>query len=183
MPGDSKDEGRLTKLVVTFLQEFGSVAFQLTCLARLGTHDWFYKVTDSDSGLNVSGTPDLASSFSVASTLVLFLTLLSFTGPFVNTYLTAVDFLIISEEFKLWSKHYMKGLTYFLCILTAHITGAVTAAAIVTDAKDRAHLTWQIPSITNVDGHDNTGAIVEEMIAVCSLMVGFLYLKIGRAHV
>jgi len=173
MPGESKDEGRMIKLLVTMLQEYGSVAFQLTCLARLGTHDWFYKVTDSDSGLNVSGTPDLASSFSVASTLVLFLTLLIFTGPFVNTYLTAVDYLIIDREFSFK----MLGGAYFIAITIAHITGAVTAAAIVTDAKDRAHLTWQIPSITNVNGDDNTGAIIEEMIAVCSLMVGFLYLK------
>jgi hypothetical protein len=173
MPGGSKDEGRIPKFVVTFLQEFGSVAFQLTCLARLGTHDWFYKVTDSASGLNVSGTPDLASSFSVASTLVLFLTLLIFTGPFVNTYLTAVDYLIIDRDFSFQ----LVGLVYFLGILGAHIAGAFTAAAIVTDAKDRAHLTWQIPSITNVNGYDNTGAVIEEAIAVCSLMVGFLYLK------
>ncbi len=156
-----------------------SVAFQLTCLARIGTHDWFYKVTGSDSGLNVSGTPDLASSFSVASTLVLFLTLLIFTGPFVNTYLMAVDYLIISKKFRFFDSKddgWKKGLAYFITILCAHIAGAFTAAAIVKEAKDKAYLTWEIPKVANVD-ENKWGPIIEETIAVCSLLVGFLYLK------
>jgi hypothetical protein len=171
MPGD------LQKFLVTILQEYGSVAFQLTCLARIGTHDWFYKVTDSASGLNVSGTPDLASSFSVASTLVLFLTLLIFTGPFVNTYLMFVDYLIISKQFMFDGKNDSKKvMAYTLFILGAHIAGAFTAAAIVKDAKHKAYLTWEIPSVANVL-ENFWGPVIEETIAVSSLLVGFLYLK------
>jgi hypothetical protein len=171
MPGD------LQKFLVTILQEYGSVAFQLTCLARIGTHDWFYKVTDSASGLNVSGTPDLASSFSVASTLVLFLTLLIFTGPFVNTYLMFVDYLIISKQFMFDGKNDSKKvMAYTLFILGAHIAGAFTAAAFVKSAKDKAYLTWEIPSVANVL-ENFWGPVIEETFAVSSLLVGFLYLK------
>jgi hypothetical protein len=169
--------GDIQKFIVTILQEYGSVAFQLTCLARIGTHDWFYKVTDSASGLNVSGTPDLASSFSVASTLVLFLTLLIFTGPFVNTYLMFVDYLIISKQFKFDGKtDSKKVMAYTLFIIGAHIAGAFTAAAFVKSAKDKAYLTWEIPSVANVL-ENFWGPVIEETFAVSSLLVGFLYLK------
>jgi hypothetical protein len=82
---------RVGPLAVTFFQDFFTVMFQLVCLSRLGTKD-YYKVVHENvdengtvipSECRIDSAPSLASSVSVSSTL-LFVTLLIFTGPFVN---------------------------------------------------------------------------------------------------
>lgn len=85
--------------VISFLQEYMAVTFQLVCLSRLGA------------------TPLL-------STLVLFLTLVVFTGPLLNAWLMIVNHICVLK-----SPPQMILLVIF--IMGAHAAGAVSAWGIV----------------------------------------------------
>jgi len=141
---------------ISFLQEYMAVTFQLVCLSRLGA------------------TPLL-------STLVLFLTLVVFTGPLLNAWLMIVNHLCVLE-----SKPAMILLVFF--IMGAHAAGALSAwgivAAFATDEEKSAKsmLFWKKPEkvstletlqLENWKLYDH---FFDELFGVTSLLIGCVYL-------
>jgi hypothetical protein len=110
---------------VAVLQEYLAVTFQLVCLSRLET------------------------TAGIQSVLVLFLTLVVFTGPYLNGWLLYMDFIC----FKKWADpENEKNNVYMvvehvgvgIAITVAHFAGALTAWGVVKDLQHKANstITW-----------------------------------------
>ena len=138
--------------VVTVVQEWMAVTFQLVCLSRL------------------EATAD------VKSLLVLFMTLVVFTGPYLNAWLLFADYIF----FKDWSPSYMIGENIGVGILisASHVAGAVTAKTIVNawQENSKSTITWDTLADTTVNDVYVGVHFVEEMFAVSSLLIGCVYL-------
>jgi hypothetical protein len=91
--------------IVLVLQEFIAVTFHLVCLSRL------------------EATPDIKSN------LVLFLTLVVFTGPYLNAWLAFAEYII----FKHWKECSMtlENIGMGVAITAAHVVGSVLAWGLV----------------------------------------------------
>ena len=140
--------------VVTVFQEWMAVTFQLVCLSRLET------------------TAD------IKSLLVLFLTLVVFTGPYLNAWLLFTDYIclkLLNES----SFNYMKFETLVVgCFIAgAHVAGSATAYAIVKNFQPQSTstITWD-QSTTYIKNENWEIHLLEEMLAVLSLLIGCVYL-------
>ena len=141
---------------ISFLQEYMAVTFQLVCLSRLGA------------------TPLL-------STLVLFLTLVVFTGPLLNAWLMIVNHICVLK-----SPPQMILLVIF--IMGAHAAGAVSAwgivAAFATDEEKSAKtmLFWKNPekvltlTALNLENWKLLDHFFDELFGATSLLIGCVYL-------
>ena len=145
---------------VTFVQEWMAVTFQLVCISRL----------EETAGLK--------------SSLVLFLTLVVFTGPFLNAWLLFIyniwfkSWYIIDErgQWK-WEKYrIVENIVMGFVITGANVTGSDTAYGSVTGIQPNwnSSITWESDAATI----DKTWGIHfgEEMLAVASLLIGCVYL-------
>jgi hypothetical protein len=140
--------------LVTVVQEWLAVTFQLVCLSRLET------------------TAD------IKSTLVLFLTLVVFTGPFLNLWLLFTYKTFIQHWDFDWTV--LVHLLLAVLIACAHLLGSATAKAIIEDWEPKAKLSidWTIQNkLAAKESNNNLSAILlEEMFAVSSLLIGYVYL-------
>jgi hypothetical protein len=101
------------QIIVAFIQELTSVMFQLFCLSRLGTDEIF-------------------------SNLILFLTLIIFAGPYLNTWITFIHHIFIKEDIK-------KYLPVAIFIMVMHGLGAFFASLLVVNiSRDWAdNIIWK----------------------------------------
>ncbi len=158
---DAQRNPVLTANFVQICQEFIAVTFQLVCLSRIET------------------TTDV-----IKPPLVLFLTLVVFTGPYLNTWLLFTENIIM----KTWRDD--AWMTLF--ILLSHVVGSLLVWLLV--------IVWEPPSITgntivwnkkkaltfNMTAEVATDAMwkehhwyvhfIEEMFAVGTLIIGCAYL-------
>jgi hypothetical protein len=140
--------------LVTVVQEWLAVTFQLVCLSRLET------------------TADIKSS------LVLFLTLVVFTGPFLNLWLLFT----YKTFFQHWDFDWTILVQLLLAVLiaVAHLLGSLTAFTIIESWQPHAKSTidWKIKDKTadKEPNSDLSAIFVEEMFAVSSLLIGCVYL-------
>jgi hypothetical protein len=137
----------------TVVQEWMAVTFHLVCLSRLET------------------TADIKSC------MVLFLTLVVFTGPYLNAWLLYTDHIFFKElsigvEKILWN--FLLG----VLIAGAHVLGSLTASAIVRDwsSKSNSTIKWELTPIEQEKDNDLSTHVLEEMFAVASLLIGCVYL-------
>lgn len=143
---------------VAVLQEYLAVTFQLVCLSRLET------------------------TAGIQSVLVLFLTLVVFTGPYLNGWLLYMDFIC----FKKWAdpeneKHNVcmrvEHVIVGIAITAAHFFGALTAWAVVKDLQHTANSTITWEKTTKTAKNNDLGVhFLEEMVGVLSLLIGCAYL-------
>jgi hypothetical protein len=158
------------QIFISFVQEFISVAFQLICLSRLGTED-------------------------ILSNLVLFLTLIIFAGPYLNTWITFIHHICIKQDLK-------KYFPTAIVILVMHLCGALLASAIVNGTYNSwaKNIIWKAKPAynpihyTNITENGAQTSIVtasefnwwvdffEEMTAVVSLLIGCAYLFWLKHH-
>jgi hypothetical protein len=162
----SKSSANMFADIVLFLQEFVAVLFHLVCLSRLE-----------------------GASADIKSNLCLLLTLVVFTGPYLNAWLAFAENII----FKKWDKPQMTlgNIGMGLGITTAHVLGAITAWGLVNWMRPAAHntITWEQKNAITKDligDKDKEKAmwknenwhvyLLEEIFAVSSLIIGFIYL-------
>jgi hypothetical protein len=159
------------QIIVALIQELTSVMFQLFCLSRLGTDEIF-------------------------SNLILFLTLIIFAGPYLNTWITFIHHIFIKEDIK-------KYLPVAIFIMVMHGLGAFFASLLVVNiSRDWAdNIIWKpkpvynpihYTNITESDGtqktiitssQENLGVeFFEEMTGVTSLLIGCVYLFWLQKH-
>ena len=151
--------------IVLVVQELIAVAFHLVCLSRL------------------------ESSADIKSNLVLLLTLVVFTGPYLNAWLVFAEYI----TFKKWEECAMiwENISMGLGITVAHVVGSLLAwgcvlgmqpASVNTITWNKKNaITWNI-----TDAKKQTEALnestnwhvhfFEEIFAVASLLIGFIYL-------
>jgi len=164
------------KALATFLanftavaQEWAAVTFQLVCLSRLET------------------TAD------IKSLLVLFLTLVVFTGPYLNAWLLFADYIFFkdwSSDIEAWFEGYkiVENIVLGVLIIGFHVLGSYTAMKIVTDwqPKSIATIQWNITATTMQPDRVLEVHFLEEMFAVTSLLIGWMYIlwlrKIRKAE-
>ena len=157
------------------LQEFGSVFFNLICNSRLSNQDYFYGVNQTaDAGYNIASSPSFTSSASFSSMFVLLLTMIVFNAPFINTWLVAVDYKCVEDGFNRKRWYTLGG------IVAAH-TAAVVLAFWITDSVRndwKSSITWPDvrKEMTMQDDNYYWPVMFEELFAVASLLIGFLYL-------
>ena len=148
---------------VAVLQEYLAVTFQLVCLSRLET------------------------TAGIQSVLVLFLTLVVFTGPYLNGWLLYMDFICFkkwghsSEDAAEKKKNvYMtvENLLVGLVITGAHILGSLTAWGVVKDLQHKGNSTiiWEKTAPATAKNNDLGVHFLEEMFGVLSLLIGCAYL-------
>jgi hypothetical protein len=161
--------------ILSFIQEPFAVAFQLICLSRLGTGE-------------------------ITSNLVLFLTLVVFSGPFLNTWLMIVDHIFIKKDLENYSLR-------AIIIWILHGLGAALASWIAdkghygwsqyiiwnakpTNEKHTKYITWDARPTNQTEVYTNIAIvevlpgskfewgthIFEEMTGVLSLLIGCIYL-------
>jgi len=141
------------------------VAFHLVCLSRL------------------------EASADIKSNLVLFLTLVVFTGPYLNAWLVFAEYIIFKkwDECAMTFENMLKG----AAITAAHVVGSLLAwgcvlgmqppsvNSIIWDKKQA--ITWNMTDdalkqkAMNDDSHWHVH-LFEEIFAVTSLLIGFIYL-------
>jgi hypothetical protein len=163
-PKVSKENATFFANIVQVLQEFIAVAFHLVCLSRLET------------------TADIKSN------LVLFLTLVVFTGPYLNAWLVFAEYII----FKKWKGNMIwENILVGVGITAAHVVGSLLAWGCVLGMepasvntikwnKENA-ITWNITDPTKQKEALNVSTnwhvhFFEEIFAVASLLIGFIYL-------
>lgn len=163
--GDKSTANKFANFVL-FLQELVAVVFHLVCLSRLE-----------------------GASADIKSNLCLLLTLVVFTGPYLNAWLAFAENII----FKKWDKPQMTlgNIGMGLGITTAHVLGAITAWGLVNWMRPAAHntITWEQKNAITKDligdqvktdamwKNDNWHVYwLEEIFAVSSLIIGFIYL-------
>lgn len=162
--GASINSAHFVANVVLVLQEVIAVAFHLVCLSRL------------------------EASADIKSNLVLFLTLVVFTGPYLNAWLVFAENII----FKKWKEDMaVENILMGLGITAAHVVGSIIAWGLVRwmeppsvgtitwDTKKA--ITWNITGDAakkNVMENDDNWHVhfFEEIFAVASLLIGFIYL-------
>jgi len=134
----------------TVFQEWMAVTFHLVCLSRLET------------------TADIKSS------LVLFLTLVVFTGPYLNAWLLYTENIFFLKMPYHIPYTFLKG----LLVGAAHVLGSFTASAIVRDWQSisKSTIKWNISPTEQESDHDLAVHVIEEMFAVTSLLIGCVYL-------
>ena len=160
----SKQSAHFVANLVLVLQEVIAVAFHLVCLSRL------------------------EASADIKSNLVLFLTLVVFTGPYLNAWLVFAENII----FKKWKDGMaIENILMGLGITAAHVIGSLIAWGLVRwmeppsvgtitwDTKKA--ITWNITGDAakkNVMENDDNWHVHfwEEIFAVASLIIGFIYL-------
>jgi hypothetical protein len=142
--------------IVCFIQEFISVAFQLTCLSRLGTDE-------------------------ITSNLVLFLTLIVFAGPYLNIYITFIHHICIKEDI-LW--YLPKALFIMVMHLCGALIATVIVTNSSRDWSD--NIVWKSRPVPNssITGYKFDWGIefYEEMTGVISLLIGCAYLFWLQTH-
>lgn len=151
--------------IVLVLQEFIAVAFHLVCLSRL------------------------EASADIKSNLVLFLTLVVFTGPYLNAWLVFAEYII----FKKWEACMIfENISIGFGITVAHILGSLLAWGCVLGMQPASvnTITWNKKysihaNITETEANKNAAMwdndhwhvhFFEEIFAVASLLIGFIYL-------
>ena len=160
----SKESAQFVANLVLVLQEVIAVAFHLVCLSRL------------------------EASADIKSNLVLFLTLVVFTGPYLNAWLVFAENIC----FKKWKDGMaIENILMGLGITAAHVIGSLIAWGLVRwmeppsvgtitwDTKKA--ITWNITGDAakkNVMENDDNWHVHfwEEIFAVASLIIGFIYL-------
>jgi len=163
-PEVSKERATFFANIVQVLQEFIAVAFHLVCLSRLET------------------TADIKCN------LVLFLTLVVFTGPYLNAWLVFAEYII----FKKWEGNWKyENILVGFGITAAHVVGAVVAWQLVPVMErpsvdtiiwnKKNAITWNMTddatkSAAMWKNHHWHVHLVEEIFAVASLLIGFIYL-------
>ena len=165
-PDVSKKQATIYANIVLVTQEFVAVVFHLVCLSRL------------------EATADIKSN------LVLFLTLVVFTGPYLNAWLVFVEYMTI----KRWDDYaYMLGNVLMgLAITLAHVVGSLVAWGCVLAMQPPSNgiIVWNKqnsihPNATETEANkkdamwknDNWHVhLIEETFAVASLLIGFIYL-------
>ena len=162
LPEFSAPIATLLANAVAVLQEYLAVTFQLVCLSRLET------------------------TAGIQSVLVLFLTLVVFTGPYLNGWLLYMDFIC----FKKWGHSaddaagkkkniYMtvENLLVGLAITAAHILGSLTAWGVVKDLQHKGNSTIIWEKTAPATASNDLGVhFLEEMFGVLSLLIGCAYL-------
>jgi hypothetical protein len=148
---------------VAFLQEFLAVTFHLVCLSRL----------EKTAGLQ--------------SSLVLFLTLVVFTGPYLNAWLLFIHNIwfkpwttdkLDEEEKKKYMPYYfvIEKIVMGIAIAGAHVAGSAAAYDMVKSNRPQwnSSITWELHEPTT----DETWHVhfTEELFAVASLFIGCVYL-------
>ena len=160
----SKASAHFVANLVLVLQEVIAVAFHLVCLSRL------------------------EASADIKSNLVLFLTLVVFTGPYLNAWLVFAENIC----FKKWKEGMaIENILMGLGITAAHVIGSLIAWGLVrwmeppsvgTITWDtKKSITWNITGDAakkNVMENDDNWHVHfwEEIFAVWSLVIGFIYL-------
>ena len=140
------DQAHWLASFVILLQEFLAVLFQLVCLTRL----------NSD----------------ITSNLVLFLTLVVFTGPYLNTWLLFADKMCF----------HMDAFEIFWAIITFgfQLLGAFVAASIVKSLNSNKWgdvIPFATPQEKKPDVYENEGILIcEEAFAVLTLLIACIYL-------
>ena len=158
----SKKKSTIFAYIVMVLQEFIAVTFQLVCLSRIETTTDFMKPL-----------------------LVLFLTLVIFTGPYLNAWLLFTEY-IIFKRWWIWQN----SLILFY-IAAAHVVGSVSTGALVNGMAEsstniiiwdkKKTITWNIIGDdlkNNATWNNNQWHVhlIEEIIAVSCLLIGWAYL-------
>jgi hypothetical protein len=146
--------------------EFVAVLFQLVCLSRLGTRDYYYLVNKTDAYNNVL-EPSLAAN------LVLFVTLVVFQFPFMNAHILFMyDTCVIARV--TWRR---AGLCLWLAAV--QLAGVVVAWVVVRFAGPEwdAALTWVSLEAPAAADRGYFGAeVVEELVAVAVFLAGYVHL-------
>ena len=162
-------------------QELGAVFFNLVCGSRLGDHDYYYGVTGDNSKYIAGADANYISNASLSSMFVLFLTLHVWNGPYLNFWLVSLDYVCVKSRTHEDDPKHINGFTKFLrlcAILVAHLIAVGLAYWLIPVTRDnfKSSMTW--PEIgTTVNRDSNKGFIfVEEVVAVFTLLVSFLYL-------
>lgn len=165
------------ELVGIGLQEAGALIFNIICGSRLGSRDYYFNVNvnQTDSTYNIAKDPSLVSDTSLASTFVLLLTLIVFNGPFLNLWLVVVDYACIEDGFSR-KKWYTFGV-----IVGSQIAAIFLAYFFINVMQNdwKSTITWPKTSTiewTEHNAHYYWPTMIEELIAVTSLLMGFLYL-------
>jgi len=168
---DIKDTPKVIFLIVA--QEFGAVLFNLVCGSRLGDHDYYYTVTNGASAANVSSI----SNASLSSMFVLFFTLHVFNGPYINLWLVSLDYICVQTKHR-ENMNAATKTTRLIAILIAHVIAVAVAYVSIPALRDAAKstLTWQEITAPAPDKTYLGFIFMEEFTAVCTLLVGFLYL-------
>ena len=152
LPTFSPEFATLFANAVTFLQEWMAVTFQLVCLSRLET------------------------TAGIESLLILFLTLVVFTGPYLNGWLLYMDYIC----FQSWHPSYLilEHILVGIAITVAHVLGSLTAWAIVKDWQPiaKSTISWNVTAPTKANNNDLYVHFFEEMLGVLSLLIGCAYL-------
>ena len=160
----SKESAQFVANLVLVLQEVIAVAFHLVCLSRL------------------------EASADIKSNLVLFLTLVVFTGPYLNAWLVFAENIC----FKKWKEGMaIENILMGLGITAAHVIGSLIAWGLVRwmEPPSVGTITWDTKkAITwNITGDAAKKNVMEndlnwhvhfweEIFAVASLVIGFIYL-------
>ena len=109
---------------------------------------------------------------------VLFLTLHVWNGPYLNFWLVSLDYMCVKSRTPATDPNGFTKLIRLCLILLAHLIAVGLAYWLIPVTRDnfKSSMTW--PEIsTTVNRDANMGYIfVEEVVAVSSLLVGFLYL-------
>jgi hypothetical protein len=170
------------------LQESLAVVFHLVCLSRLGTNDYYYPVTQKDEYRNdINPAASLASESKLASTLVLFLTLLVFDLPYINVWLYLNYFIGYTDDTKI-DIDSRKRKRIVTCVLVIVLYFAMTAAAWqfiknISNVREGS-VTWVVSADLSDYPDTKTNHLTEffeELFAVFSLLVGVYYLVIDSA--
>lgn len=167
--------------VAVIVQETGAVFFHLVCLSRLGTIDYFYPVhTEKEYKYSIEQTSSLASDSKLASTLCLFLALLLFGLPYLNLWLYLSAYVKKKKYTETDTKQ--KETVTMVSVLMAYAVAAVVAWQLVKALSNNRQgiVTWVVS--VDLDDSPNTNTnytteFFEELVAVCSLLVGVHYLK------
>jgi hypothetical protein len=163
--GDASTANKFANFVL-FLQELVAVVFHLVCLSRLE-----------------------GASADIKSNLCLLLTLVVFTGPYLNAWLAFAENII----FKKWDKPQMilGNIVMGLGITAAHVLGAIVAWGLVNWMRPASlnTITWEQKNAITKDligdkvkkdamwkNDDWHVYLLEEIFAVSSLIIGFIYL-------
>ena len=158
------------------LQEAGALIFNIVCGSRLGSKDYYFNVNvnRTDSTYHIASDPSLASDNSLASTFVLLLTLIVFNGPFLNLWLVVVDYACIEDGFS------RKRWYTFGVIVGAQIAAIFLSYFFINLMRNdwKSTITWPefTVSFKEANAHYYWPTMLEELIAVSSLLMGFLYL-------
>ena len=178
MPENFTDDIIVLMLIV--VQEMGAVLFNLFCGSRLGDHDYYYGVTVDNTKYTVGADANYISNASLSSMFVLFLTLHVWNGPYLNFWLVSLDYVCVKSRTRADDPKYINGFTKFLrlcAIFVAHLVAVLLAYWLIPITRKDFKSSMMWPEIVNSNRVQNMGYIfVEEVVAVTSLLVSFLYL-------